>query len=333
MHAKIQGGGSGRTANQGSSGGLVRYLEHEDWENIKNGKPMEPFFSHRENQVNPTTVIDKLDNNKRKLCKKDAKFYLLTLSPSADELRHLGNTPQEQSKKLKEFIRQGFMEQYAASFNKGLHAKDIMYYAKVHHHRQEEESGNVHVHVIVSRKTADGRRKISPQTNHKNTKKGPVKGGFSRVGFYNGTEQAFDRMFLYQRRLEDKFEYKKEYKKATPEEIERLVREKIEYNRQLEARQQEIIQTLHSIGFTDDQVNDLYRGKEVLSENITAPENDKKSRRARTYFMGLEEGGRFKVYYKERETLQSKNQQYKKEREQKLRQHERNRNRGFDFGR
>lgn len=223
------------------------------------------------------------------------------------------------------------MEQYARSFNKGLEVKDILYYAKVHHNREEEETGNVPVHVIVSRKTADGRRKISPQTNHRNTKKGPVKGGFFRIDFYNGTEQAFDRMFLYQRRLENKFEYKKRYRKAKSKEIQRLIHEKIEYNIQLKARRQEVTQTLQRIGFTDSQVKDLYQGKEVLSENIAAPTNSMEPKKARTYFMGLEEDGRFMVYYKERTIQHPKNRQYEKERESELRQQERNRD--FDFGR
>src|SRR5699024_6092241 len=131
------GGGIGRVANQGSSSSLISYLQHEDLKNIKEGKPVEPFFSHQEENVKPDDIIDRLDNNKRRLCKKDAKFYMLTLSPSKEELRHIGETPEEQANRLKEYVRTQLMQEYAASFNKGLNAKDIMYYGKVHYDRKE----------------------------------------------------------------------------------------------------------------------------------------------------------------------------------------------------
>ena len=40
---------------------------------------------------------------------------------------------------------------------------------------------NMHCHLIVSRKDQSNKKKLSPLTNHKNTKKGKVIGGFDRV--------------------------------------------------------------------------------------------------------------------------------------------------------
>lgn len=261
MHIKIQGGGKGRTANKGSSGSLVSYLEHEDLKNIKEGKSVEPFFSHTENEVHANDIIDALDNNKKKLSKKDAKFYMITLSPSKDELHHLGDTPAQQSAALKHFVRSGLMQQYADAFGKDLNAEDIMYYGKVHYERgDKKQEGNLHVHIVVSRKTADGRRKISPKTNHRNTKTGPIRGGFDRVGFFEASESTFDHMFLYERSIEDRFSFKKEYKKAKAAKLVAMNQSKIIHNHRKKRRHRIVISKLKKSELTKEQIKDLFGG-------------------------------------------------------------------------
>jgi len=238
MHVKIQGGGKGRTANTGSSYDVTKYLQHEDLERIKEGKEVEHFFSHTEDKVDPDEIVRALDNNRKKLSKKDAKFFMLTVSPSEEELKHLSGDPAEQAKWMREFTRKHVMQRYAQAFNKGLNAEDLMYYGKIHHHRKKSQNKeDLHVHILVSRKTKNGKIRISPQTNHKNTRKGPVKGGFSRVEFFENVEKDFDKRFLYFRKKENQFDFKKRYKKAKPVEVIELQKEKIEYNADLEKKQ------------------------------------------------------------------------------------------------
>jgi hypothetical protein len=54
------------------------------------------------------------------------------ISPSKEELNHIGNN----SENIKEYTR-ALMEAYAKNFNKGLEGKDIMYFGKVEHTRQD----------------------------------------------------------------------------------------------------------------------------------------------------------------------------------------------------
>lgn len=51
---------------------------------------------------------------------------------------------------------------------------------------------NMHCNLIVSRKDQSNKKKISPLTNHKNTKSGIIKGGVDRVNLFQQAEQGFD---------------------------------------------------------------------------------------------------------------------------------------------
>lgn len=268
MHIKIQGGGNGKYANSGSSSSLVSYLEHEDFDRIKKGQKVEPFFSHTENHIKGNAIIEAIDNNKKKLCRNEAKFFMITVSPSQKELEHLGKTPEEQSEKLRDYIRNGVMQQYAENFNKGLNAEDIMYFAKIHHERKtNKDEGNLHIHILVSRKSADGGLKLSPMTNHQNTHEGAVKGGFVRVDFYTGTEKAFDKKFLYQRQREEQFDYKKQYKKGTAKDWEQLNKEKYQYNQYLKENRGQFLQNCKEQGFSDMAIDQMLQGYSIDKGN------------------------------------------------------------------
>lgn len=218
MHIKIQGGGSGSYANTGSSYGVVSYLRHEDKELIEQDRPTEQFFSYGRDFVSPTEVVSSLDNNKAKLSRNDAKFFVLTISPSQDEIKAMGSSISEQSKAFKEYINSEVMKHYADGFKKELKADDLLYFAKIHHTRDEKEGEQMHAHIIVSRKDKSNRIKLSPQTNHRNTSKGSVRGGFDRTNFFKDTETAFDRCFKLDRDLKDSFEYKNTMKNGTIED-------------------------------------------------------------------------------------------------------------------
>jgi hypothetical protein len=65
----------------------------------------------------------------------------------------------------------------------------------------------MHCHLIVSRKEQSNKIKISPLTNHRNTKKGAIKGGFDRTALFENVEKGFDKLFEYDRQLSETFAY------------------------------------------------------------------------------------------------------------------------------
>lgn len=225
MYIKIQGGGSGRYANTGSCYGVVSYLRHEDKELIEQNRPTEQFFSYGRDFVSPTEVVSSLDNNKAKLSRNDAKFFVLTISPSKEEIKAMGSSKNDQSKAFKEYINEEVMKLYADGFKKELKADDLLYFAKIHHTRDEKEGEQMHAHIIVSRKDKSNRIKLSPQTNHRNTSKGSVRGGFDRTNFFKDAETAFDRCFKFERGIKDSFEYKNTMKNGTIEDKISIQRE------------------------------------------------------------------------------------------------------------
>ena len=65
----------------------------------------------------------------------------------------------------------------------------------------------MHCHLVVSRKDQANKKKLSPLTNHKNTKNGIIKGGFDRVNLFKQVEQGFDKQFDYDRQPSESFRY------------------------------------------------------------------------------------------------------------------------------
>ena len=106
---------------------------------------------------------------------------------------------------------------------------------------QMKEGDQRHFHVLIARKTKDEKHKISPLTNHRDTQKGVVKGGFERVKFAENIEKSFDKHFKYERSQEQSFQYRNEQKKGIK-------------NEDIIKQQQEL--------------KDLYRRNVVLQEQI-----------------------------------------------------------------
>ena len=97
---------------------------------------------------------------------------------------------------------------FVVNFNKGLSAEDIKFYGKIHFDRERSDNElNLHCHLIISRKDQANKKKLSPLTNHKNTKKGTVTGGFDRVNLFQQAEQGFDKLFCYNRQQTESFDY------------------------------------------------------------------------------------------------------------------------------
>ena len=202
--------------NAGSSRRLADYCEHEDLERMEQGIYTEGFFNLTNDNIYKSQVVKDIDSNIGQLLKTDAKFYAIHVSPSEKELRAMGNTEQEQAEAMKRYIREVVIPEYAKNFNKGLSAEDIKFYGKIHFSRDRSNNDlNMHCHLIVSRKDQSNKKKLSPLTNHKNTKKGAIKGGFDRKNLFQQAEKGFDKLFNYNRPLSETFEYYNTMKNGT----------------------------------------------------------------------------------------------------------------------
>lgn len=208
MHIDFAPPSNGTYNNSGSCRQLANYLEHEDLERIEKGIYTEGFFNLKDDNIYKSKVIKDIDSNIGQLLKTDAKFYAIHVSPSEKELRAMGNTEQEQAEAMKRYIRDVFIPEYGKNFNKELSALDIKFYGKIHFDRNRSDNDlNMHCHLIMSRKDQSNKKKLSPLTNHKDTKKGMVTGGFDRVNLFQQTERGFDKLFNYNRQSIESFDY------------------------------------------------------------------------------------------------------------------------------
>lgn len=218
--------------NTGSCSSLANYLDKENRElellinkentlneinQFQNRK--QDFFNHNRDDIGLVEVIDSIDNNRRKLSKKDAKYYAPTISFSQAELNHLiclstdkkevldvWQLNSKELKKyndlLKKYIKK-VMDNYAKNFNrqsKGLQTgQDIVYYAKIEHFRKFKGTDpeviegvfkngdykpglNSHAHIIVSRKDKTQLLKLDPTTKERSTQR-TIGGNSYQVGF------------------------------------------------------------------------------------------------------------------------------------------------------
>jgi hypothetical protein len=160
--------GSGKVVydNKGSCAQLVNYLAHEA---RPQGKEV-AYFNGSGDSITAAQVTAAIDGNCKGLRREDAKFYSLVISPSADELKHIGNDIE----KLKAYTRQ-VMQNYAGNFQlkdgKKLKGEDLVWFATFHQGREYNgldkpvregtaKAGvakpglQTHIHVIVSRRDA-----------------------------------------------------------------------------------------------------------------------------------------------------------------------------------
>ena len=229
MHIDFASPSNGTYNNAGSSRQLANYLEHEDLERMEKGIYTEGFFNLTEDNIYKSVVIKDIDSNIGQLLKTDAKFYAIHVSPSEKELRAMGNTEQDQAEAMKRYIREIFIPEYARNFNKELSALDIKFYGKIHFDRSRSNNEqNMHYHLVVSRKDQTNKKKLSPLTNHKNTKIGIIKGGFDRANLFQQAEQGFDKLFGYDRQQTESFDYQNVMKNCSISEQLNLQKQDIQ---------------------------------------------------------------------------------------------------------
>lgn len=210
---------SGFADNKGSCSSFANYLAKEDFREKSLTK--EFFFNHNSKEILEYQVVDAIDNNRKGLSRTDAKFYTGSINFSEEELMFIDNDPE----KIKDYTIK-VMEQYANQFNKGISINDINWFGKIEYHRyykgddeevkkgtktqgEEKEGLQTHVHFLIGHKSMDGKKKLSPKTNHRDTQKGPIKGGFNRDEFKQIGEGIFDQMYGYLRPLEESYQYYK----------------------------------------------------------------------------------------------------------------------------
>jgi len=215
--------------NRGSSGALVNYLEKEN--DLQNGKNQvsdyENWFNGVRNDIRRQEVRVKIDNNIAKLGRDDSKFFLINISPSQKELEHLFKQYGESGakEKLKEFAV-NVMDEYAKNFKRSsIHTNtDLLWFGKVENYRcykytdkevlngerkrgERKEGNQMHIQIIVSRKDATNRIKLSPMNSSKGKNEAHSKklGQFNRVVFKQSGETIFDRLFGFDRGLKETF--------------------------------------------------------------------------------------------------------------------------------
>jgi len=211
--------------NKGSSRELVHYLEKEN--RIKDKLEPEFWFNHTGNRIESYEVRHLIDSNIAKLCKADAKFFLINISPSQKELKYLEESygKKEMNKQLKKYAEK-VMDEYARNFKReGINsAKDLMWFGKIENHRyyghkdkevlngekkrgEKKEGNQMHIQIIVSRKDTNNKIKLSPMNNSKgkNEEHSKKLGQFNRVAFKQSGETIFDRLFGFDRGLKETF--------------------------------------------------------------------------------------------------------------------------------
>lgn len=192
--------------NSGSCKALVEYLDKEE---------RGFFFDKNDEKASANRVVKDINGNVNKLGKNEDKFYMVSFSPSKNELQQMvgrevggiGELTYEEKTKLFSDLRNythDAMDIYAKSFNRDnvKSGKDLLYFARIetertyNHYDKEVQQGQAktgdikdglqfHIHVIVSRKSADDKTKLSPNIRFRNCQ------------FKNGTQKEVTRGFNY----------------------------------------------------------------------------------------------------------------------------------------
>jgi hypothetical protein len=171
MHIKVlnpKTNGKNAYSNKGSARQAANYLEHE----AKKDGDKAVFFSSENAQLTGDDAVAMLDSNRKGLRADDAKFYSLVISPSEQELAHIGNDPV----KLQAYTRD-VMHAYAENFNlkdgRKLAEKDLVWVATQHNDREARGTDSVpsgtkkqglqtHIHIMVSARDRDQKITLNP---------------------------------------------------------------------------------------------------------------------------------------------------------------------------
>lgn len=240
MNPKISGQSTrSNYKNTGSSAGAVLYDEHDLRDFLERGPELGieenqmRFFDMDGNVMTGDEVMNNIDRHHSGLHKGDAKFFCLMLDPSDPEIASMGGSLSERLSNGQQYVFD-IMDAYARNFHReGVKDRhDLVAYAIPHLYKGKEKKDQLHWHIVVARKDASNKYKLSPMTNHRNTARGAVLGGFDRQAFDYECERLFDRRFGYERKVEESFQYCLAQKKGTPEQKAEQTRRLAEQKRQ-----------------------------------------------------------------------------------------------------
>lgn len=277
MNIKIQNSSADGASNtKGSCSDLAHYIDHEDKDRLEAGLEPLPFTTPDGDKVTTEEVIAAIDANTKGLSMDADKFFHLVVSPSQDEIQAMGSSDQEVYESGLKLIK-GISDAYAQNFQREglLDSSGLILYWKPHFTRGNDGDLQFHIHGVVSRKTKHleglGRKqlKISPLTNHRDTTKGAVQGGFDRTTFIQRCEKLFDELFQYNRKVAETFDYQNTMKHGT-------VEEKAEQAERLVAENAEGLKTSISAGIERRRKNlsnkrDVAEIAAMLEEGVTLP--------------------------------------------------------------
>ncbi|PWS32656.1 DUF5712 family protein [Pedobacter paludis] len=213
--------------NKGSSAMLVHYLEKEN--RIPKKQQQEFWFNALRSDISPFEVMSRIDGNVAKLGRNDPKFFLINISPSQKEIAFLMEKFGRDGarEKLKEFTAR-VMDEYAKNFKRaGISSQqDLLWFGKLEDFRyytftdrevkqgerkrgERKDGEQMHIQVIVSRKDATNRIKLSPQNTSrgKNIEHSKKMGQFDRLAFKQSGETVFDELFGFDRKLKDSLQF------------------------------------------------------------------------------------------------------------------------------
>lgn len=296
MHIKFQNSPLKGGTNSGSCGALLNYLEKED-KNRDDEHELKGFFNSERSDLTNDEAKKEIEHQYfKKGLKSDAdKFYTVTMSFSQEELK--GRT----NKELIEFAQEKFPQMYANAIQgKELEPEKLNWVAKLEEERKLKGTDNLvkeglaksgavkdgdqrHMHFVIARKTNDGKRQVSPMTNHfKNaSNKGAVKSGFDQYHMVFEAEKEFDKRFDYNRERKDSVLDKTEFKTHRPDLIEKFDVEKQRTQAEKKERRdkqiKEIKELQSSIKDNSKEIESALKRfkekvKEVVKKVISAPQ-------------------------------------------------------------
>lgn len=184
--------GKNAYSNKGSARQATNYLEGE----AKKQGETAVFFNAERADMSGDEAVELIDTNRKGLRKDDAKFYSLVISPSAQELEHIGNDAQ----KLQHYTAR-VMQEYAANFvtksGQPLGEKDLVWVATQHDERkhrghdgapsgQPKEGPQTHIHIMVSARDKEQKSTLNPLGQATR---------FNRVNFMAKGNAAFEEEF------------------------------------------------------------------------------------------------------------------------------------------
>lgn len=154
-----------------NTGSCARLINYQISDKEKLGLENE-FFNQNNDSITREQAVFLIDNNVQGLKKTDEKFYSFSINPSNEELNFIKND----KNKIKEYTR-NVMENYAKNYKKAdLNKNDIVWTAIIHDTRyynhadknvdksqigKKKDGNNMHIHIIVSRKTSDMKKTIT----------------------------------------------------------------------------------------------------------------------------------------------------------------------------